>query len=505
MGLFVHGCSLTNVRYAECTTDAECAAAFGSGSECAAGFCTGGSSCDSGHDCRETLGGGACVDHTCVATIPLDPACSKDNVPPEPPDLFSKSLIGPKAPLLIGSIFSLDAAHDQALTQAVRLAVREINSAGLEGGRQLGVVFCDNGGPNNSDTGDKRIANDVHAIDYLAGTLGVPYLVGPLTSSDTIQFINELKAKLYPTVVISPSATSPALSATPQKLRPEDPYGIFWRTCPNDELQGQVLSENVIKLVAPPIQSVTVIYIHDPYGDGLSQVFQSHFGIEDAHLVPYNDTTPGDPAALAKLAGDAVAFHSDAVLLIALHGEVAIAIMEALVQADPTIVNKPFFFTDGSKDTDLLAAGSTAVQTILMSARGTTPASPSGQDYDVFQTNLMADFGLDAGSHSFLAHAYDATYVGAFGVVHALRAGGAFDGLDVAAGMALLSQGTTVHLNGVNGWISGKGLLLQNGRINIEGTSGHLDFDPALGEAPGRVEVWRILPDLSGYETESVI
>ncbi len=124
-------------------------------------------------------------------------------------------------------------------------------------------------------TGDARSALNDHALDYLAGTLGVPYLVGPLTSSDALDLIADLTKKSYPTVIISPSATSAALTTIDDKLPPTQPYGLFWRTCPDDALQGQVLAHQVIGAVTPAPASVTVVYINDTYGLGLATVFQT--------------------------------------------------------------------------------------------------------------------------------------------------------------------------------------------------------------------------------------
>jgi branched-chain amino acid transport system substrate-binding protein len=500
LGAFVDGCSLSDIARTDCASDTECAAAFGAGSTCSAGFCSEPMGCTSGHDCRKMIGGGACVNGACVSAFPTDPAC-KAIV--EPPDLLSQPLIGASAPLVIGGIFSLDAPDDVARTQAVRLAVQEINQAGLNGGQRLGIVFCDNGGPGNMATGDARKALDVHAFDYLAGTLGVPYIVGPLTSADSLQLVNELKNKSLPTVIISPSATSPALTTTDDRLHPNDPYGLFWRTCPSDQLQGQVLAKSVIE-PDTSITSVTVVYINDAYGQGLATVFQSSYGVARTFLVPYPDTTPGDPAALAKLATDASAMGGDAVLLIAEHGSIAVQIIEAML--GKPIASKKFFFTDGSMDQALYdPALPAAVKAILSTATGTAPANPSGQNYSVFSANLAAQFGLDASTVSFLAHSYDATYVGAFGLALASKDGTKYDGLDVAAGMAQLSAGDPVPLNGVSAWPTGKGLITTKGKINVDGVSGPLDFDPKTGEAPGGILIWSIDAAGMGFPTVKIV
>jgi len=502
LGAAVFGCSLTNVSRADCTSDTDCAAAFGAGSKCSAGgFCSNPSGCQTGHDCRRMQGGGACVNNACVTTIPKNDQCNHDNVPPEPPDLLTQSLVGDKAPIVVGGVFSLDATHDQAITQAIRLAVQDINHAGI-GGRKVGVVFCDNGGPGNMTTGDARTALDAQAVDYLAGTLGVPYIVGPLTSGDSIHLIDEVVNKKLPTVLISPSATSPSLTDYTKRINKTDPFPLFWRTCPSDELQGQVLAEQVVKPDAT-ITSVTVLYINDPYGSGLAHVFQKAYGSASVHIVSYDDTTPDDPAALAKVVQTAEANGDDAVVLIALHGSVAIQILNGVGPASP-LASKKWFFTDGVKDPDLIATTNPAwIQALLAGAKGTAPASPSGLIYDDFAQALQNQLGVDANANSFLAHAYDATYVGAFGVVFASQKGDAWDGLDVAEGMSHLAAGQQVDLTGVDAWITGSGVMAKDGQIDINGTSGPLDFDASLGEAPGPVEVWAITN--GAFVTQQVI
>jgi branched-chain amino acid transport system substrate-binding protein len=511
LGVLAAGCSLSNVSRTDCTKDSECAAAFGAGSTCKAGFCSEAPGCKTGYDCRKLIGGGACVEGACVTKFPTDPQCNSDQHPPEPPDLFSQPLTGPDAPIVIGSIYRLDSPREDPLTNAVRLAVREINDDGLTGGQKLGVVFCDNGGPGAMATAEERIPLDQHAIDYLAGTLGVPYIVGPLTSDDARALVNQIKKQSYPTVVISGSSTSPALTELDDRLKPTDPYGLFWRTCPSDEIQGKVLADKVIT-PETTIQRVTVMYIHDAYGDGLAKSFEDAYGLMKMDRVPFEDTVvavdtagmPTNAAGLKQLAMGADAKGNDGVLIIAHAGQARLILdaMEGL-----SIATKRFFFTDGSRDykTFLLPPASASVQAILASAVGTAPANPSGSNYTAFDTNLQAEFKISAGSTAFLAQVYDATYVGAFGTLYASRKGGYFDGLGVAEGLAHLSAGTLVNFDGPNAWTTGKGLIVKSGQIDVEGTSGHLQFDPSKGEAPAAIEVWEVLPDLSGFKTREIV
>jgi ABC-type branched-subunit amino acid transport system substrate-binding protein len=493
LGALAAGCSLGNLAHDDCTTDAECSSAFGVGSVCTEGFCSDAATCNTGHDCRKIAGGGACVSGACQATFPTDSACSTIV---EPPDLLDGPALGDDAPIVIGGIFSLDEPKNAALTVAVRLAVQDINrTGGMTKGKKLGIVFCDNGGPKNTASGADRTARNNHALDYLAGTLGAPVIIGPLTSADSIQLINHVKEKLYPTVIISPSATSPDLTGVDDRLHIKDPYGLFWRTCPSDVLQGEVLAKQMPEMAT----KVAVVYIKDSYGEGLSAVFR------DVYDPDFNNTKPyaieaadlGNADKLEALATEMVGYAPDAVVLITTTGGDTVNLLKAM--AGKPFADKPFFFTDGAKDsTSLLDANLPAgVLTIIKKAIGTAPASPSGKNYATLEINLTAA-GLTPSSFSFLAQSYDATMVGAFGIIAASTNGTNYDGLDVAAGLTKLSAGTQINLNPTS-WLSGVGELRSAGHIDVVGTSGDLQFDPKTGEAPAPIEIWGVESDLSAF------
>lgn len=68
-------------------------------------------------------------------------------------------------------------------------------------------------------------------------------------------------------VMISPSATSPALSTA-------DDNGLFFRTAPSDARQGVVMTE---VLMEQGIKEVAVTYTNNDYGKGLADSFQAAF------------------------------------------------------------------------------------------------------------------------------------------------------------------------------------------------------------------------------------
>ena len=477
-------CSLGNISYDACESSSECVAVFGYGASCVDGFCAELPACTTGHDCRARHGGGACVAGKCVDELPPGPdgACFLF----EPDTIPTTKLIGEGAPLLVGGMWLLDVDFSPPITAATQLAVREINDVGgITGGRPLGMVNC---GWNNTDnSGDARVAQIHAVVDYLAGTLGVPYIVGPLTSGDSQVAIQYILSKRYPTVLISPSATSPSLTNEPDRLQPQD-FGLFWRTPPSDELQGRVLATSVAGIypTASVVGRVAAPYIDDAYGLGLANAFLVEFVSGNTDLLKFD---PGAP--LGPIAQQAAAVAPDGILFIDLSGDRALEFIAAMA-AEPSIADLPIYLADGSKNNSLLASPDLPVQTIVFNQTvGTTPASPEGPAFELFRANYQQEFGADPADSSFTAHGYDAVYVGAAGVVFASQDGPAYDGRDVAFGLSHLVTGQSVPLGKLD-WPNVKnGLTTGERTINIVGVSGELDFDVNTGQAPAPVEIWQ--------------
>jgi ABC-type branched-subunit amino acid transport system substrate-binding protein len=490
--LILSGCFLTNINNDDCAEDSECGDAFGFGSACVEGFCSEPQGCVTGHDCRIAFGGGACVDGSCVDTLPDDPMGACTLV--EPDDLTTRNLIGEGSPLIVGGLFQVDDSSDKRRANAVRLGVREINEVGgLNEGRQIAMVICDNGGPDNALVGDERRARIEGVVDYLAGTLGVPYIVGPATSSDSITTVNYILSKGYPTALISPSATSPALTSQPDRLDQEDEFGLFWRTAPSDALQGQVLANAVVGSFPTPdatLQKVSVMFISDAYGEGLANVFQSTWGAQDTVLHPFDQDVD-----FASVVGQVASDSPDGIMIIAIDAARTVGLLTEIA-AIPALATLPVFLTDGSKDAEALLDPQLpmGVQTIIFNTLvGTAPASPQGEANNIFVANYLAAFMEDPTGFSFTANAYDGLYVGAAAVVFASQNGNNnYDGRTVAAGLARLSDASTPLPINKTGWTAIKdGLISGPLTINVIGVSGELDFDATVGEAEAPIEVWQ--------------
>jgi ABC-type branched-subunit amino acid transport system substrate-binding protein len=70
-------------------------------------------------------------------------------------------------------------------------------------------------------------------------------------------------------LMISPASTSPFITVLPADKEKD----FLFRTCPSDALQGVVLG----KLAAGLYKSASVMFVNNPYGQGLAEQFSRSF------------------------------------------------------------------------------------------------------------------------------------------------------------------------------------------------------------------------------------
>lgn len=139
------------------------------------------------------------------------------------------------------------------------LAMAEVNAAGgiLDGTMVTAV---------RGDSTCVDAAAATAAAERLVTSEGVAALMGGDCSGVTGAVLQNV-ARPNGIVMVSPSATSPALSTA------EDD-GLFFRTAPSDARQGVVMAEI---LGERGIKSVAVTYTNNDYGKGLADSFQAAF------------------------------------------------------------------------------------------------------------------------------------------------------------------------------------------------------------------------------------
>ena len=178
------------------------------------------------------------------------------------------------------------------MAAAAELAMKEVNDSGkLLGGSTLVSVRAD------STCGDA--AAGTAAAERLVTSDKVKGIVGGDCSGVTGAVLQNI-ARPNGIVMISPSATSPALSTA------EDD-GLFFRTAPSDAREGQVMADI---LVEKGVKSIALTYTNNDYGKGLAEAIATSFTavggtvtINAAHEDGKADYS-AEVAALASAGGD---------------------------------------------------------------------------------------------------------------------------------------------------------------------------------------------------------
>lgn len=446
LGAFLAGCSLTVPPQNDCTSTQECRETFGLGFTCGAdGFCD------------------SPTEH---------PRCTRTY----PANVFEDRA-------RYGSAFVIGAIADESLSthvarqNSVQLAFLEAE-AGIEG-REVAVVFCTNAEDPSLDALSQNEAS-IDIARYLVEELAVPAIVGPPSSSATEAVFGVTGPA--GTVVVSPSATSPALTALEPDGTDEAP-GLLWRTAAPDSLQGAVIASDMNDR---GVGEVAVIHEIGSYGEGLAEVFQAAF-LGNTQLIPFGSSPARNAAATD--AGDPL--YEEVLFISSQTADAAsfLLFVEALSAYD----TKAIFLTDSARNSDFLADASRA-SALFAQIRGTAPDQPAGITHEMFIGAYSAEFGVEAGMFSFAPHAYDAASLTLLGATWAsLQSSGPWSGIELARGFRRLSSGDAIRLGPV-ALERARAVFEMGMSVDIQGASGDLDYHPDTEETSAPIEVWTIDP-----------
>lgn len=145
------------------------------------------------------------------------------------------------------------------MAASAELAMKEVSDAGgILGGRKVVPVRAD------STCVDAAAATA--AATRLITSDGVSAIIGGDCSGITMAVLTNV-ARANGVAMISPSATSPALSAA------EDD-GLFFRTAPSDARQGEVVADI---LRGKGVNEIALTYTNNDYGKGLADSIEANF------------------------------------------------------------------------------------------------------------------------------------------------------------------------------------------------------------------------------------
>jgi branched-chain amino acid transport system substrate-binding protein len=378
---------------------------------------------------------------------------------------------------------ALDGGVDESEKQglnAITLALDEVNQRDGVGGRPFALYLCNTGGDKDRVKAQATwLAGQLKAVAMFTSGSGQTLAAATVTVPADV-------------LVISATATSPELTTLPDSNKGS--VGLVWRTAPSDAIQGKVIADLLLNRAEfSAVTTVGVIYVDDPYGQGLKEVLVDRAVGKTLRTFQY--TRNGD---VTKAVNDLGAFAPQVTVLIGFP-EDAVRIVAA-AQAFPALKRSGghrWFLSDSAKDPALLTQ---ATASELSLAYGTAPAQGAGSAFASFRDRFQAKYSVNPLDFSFTSHSYDAMYVVALGAAWAVGANGngAVTGPRIAEGLTKLSSGAAYKLT-PDQLTPAKAALQQGTSIDIDGASGKLNFDPANGEAPSPIDLWQVTDGGTGF------
>lgn len=279
------------------------------------------------------------------------------------------------------------------MANGAELAISEVSASGaLLGGSTVTPVRGDSACIDAAAA--VAVAERVITADKVSG------IMGGLCSGVTTAMLQSV-AMAKGVVMISPSATSPALSTL------ED-NGLFFRTAPSDARQGQVISDI---LNDKGIKSIAISYTNNDYGKGLADSIEQNFAASGGTVTinASHEDGKGDygaeVGALAQAGGD--------ILVVAGYIDQG---GKGIIQASlDSGAFDTFFLPDGMIGDSLPAA----IGADLNGSIGSVPGTDS-PGFKLFG-EITAAAGLKAGPYA--AESYDAAAL----IMLAMQAAGSSD------------------------------------------------------------------------------
>lgn len=429
--------------------------------------------CTSNQECRDAFGfGEVCGDDGYCAAGTLPDRCS-----PQPADFLTNPDDYPD-PIVIASLYDED--YDVAELQSARLAIKQANENDGIDNRPIVLLECTYQ-ETLPDGLDNLTATDAIAA-ALTGDFGVNAYIGTLTSSSTQQLYNTTEP-LGGAFILSPAATSPALTNLDGLVKTDEDPGTLWRTAAPDSLQGRVAAEDMI---ARGRQHVAVVYQTGPYGEGLSEIFSQFFQGSGRTVDPHpfsDDTQLSD--AVAEVRGT----NAEEVFVISSVTSDITAFLNA-ASSIGGYEEMGIFLPDAAADVDTFTTAD--ADDLLDQIRGTRPSVPDVEDnllYAAFAAAYETEYDQDAFATVYMPLAYDAGWLMAYAAAWSVYQEGDLTPKGMGAGMRHVSSGQSIDLRATS-WNTVKASFKAATAVDVQGASGTLDYDPETEETTAPIDIW---------------
>lgn len=469
-----------------------------------------GDPCGSGGVCRENLTCYAALEPSCATNAEcggdqycVNGACMADPRTEECPEVYPANALQSEGnKLMLGFIGAVDFAAGAADTsygrpplEGVQYALAELAAgAGIPGvgsgpRRNLSILACREDG-SDGDTGrPARVAR------HLVEVAHVPAIIGGSTSGNTLRIWENYVRTASTSVLISPSATSPAITLS--TARASDPENRLWRTAPSDDLQAALLHSlalDVREAIAMPAARVAMFYKDDAAGRGLATALDQ-YGLDEDFAGRFEPIlypeSPGD-GWVEQYTGRL--FDDDAPLpniIIALGTEEFVRdLMPVIEDRWPETTPRPWYvLPEGGRNVALATLDMQHRERALTSrVVGTAPGARRSAYYGAFSDFFPGQFNHAPGNLA--EFGYDAAYALVYAIARANRTFPS--GLQLAVALSELACGdddAVILSPGTSNFNDKFESAAQAECVNLEGASGPLDFDEN-GEAVSDIATW---------------
>ena len=270
--------------------------------------------------------------------------------------------------------------YGDMVKEGVATAVEQINAAGGINGKKIETTVVDDAcEPKQGPVAANRVVNDK-----------IRYVIGPVCSGAAIA-----AAPIYNNegvVVITPSATSPALTEGKN-------FHFIFRTIGRDDQQGPAAAKFIINKAKP--KKVAVLHDKQSYGQGIAASVRDELKKANVDVALFEGINAGDSdysAVITKLKSAGVDF----VYYGGYHPEMGLLLRQAAEQGLKTRMMGP----EGVGNPEINAIAGNAVEGMLV----TLPADPASKPENAALVKAFKDKGRDA-SGAFQMGAYTATQV----------------------------------------------------------------------------------------------
>ena len=291
-----------------------------------------------------------------------------------PVNTQSNVLVEDKSPIKIGvmAVMSGDAAsYGLAAKQGLDFAVDEINTNGGIDGRQIELIYEDTAHDSKQAVSimNKFISIDKIGITILADGSGPAMAVAPVAEDNKI-------------VMIATLASTPELS---------DAGDYIFRTVPSDSYQGFKLTEFAQNHAA---KKAAVLFVNDPYGTGIKNVFEKSFSGETIDTESFQDSATDFRTELTKIKES----NPDVIVIVARS-----ELPDILKQIKELGIKSILIGSETTKNDDYIRAAGNSAEGFY-SVFFSEP-----QDYKYYRKNFYAKYGKNPEGYSY--YSYDAVYV----------------------------------------------------------------------------------------------